>query len=65
MRFDILRNPEHGTYWWKLQAPPDHGYICQSSKVAFSTAAEAMQDARRFRRIMGIKAIVPRKIGRM
>lgn len=32
-RFDILRDPEHGTYRWKLQVPDGKSmvYICQSA----------------------------------
>ncbi len=63
MRFDILRNPEHGTYRWKLQAPPEHGYLCQSASVAFSTFGDAARDARQFRKVLGIKALVPRTCG--
>jgi hypothetical protein len=62
MRFDILRNPEYGTYRWKLQDPPGSGYIC-SSVIAFSTFDDAAKDARRFRKIVGIKAVVPRRAG--
>lgn len=61
-RFDILRNTEYGTYHWKLQLP-GHGYICQSPRAAFSTFAETAQDARRFRKLVGIKAVVPRTAG--
>jgi hypothetical protein len=58
-RFDILRNTEYGTYHWKLQLP-DFGYICQSTNSTFSTFRACASDARHFRKLMGIKAIVSR-----
>lgn len=61
-RFDILRNTEFGTYHWKLQLP-DSGYVCKSARAAFSTFGECASDARRFRKLTGIKAVVPRTIG--
>jgi hypothetical protein len=61
-RFDILRNPEYGTYNWKLQLP-DASYVCKSARAAFSTFAEVTADARRFRKLMGIKAVIPRTVG--